>query len=115
MRFFTECSLPVTATLTPPLKLAGLWVNLCFGRSYALEKSVLTHPSKLKELAKLCAGSGEVMVILTLAHVILSPCQQGYHFFTCLSNYLRKSPKYYPEDKNFLLEFEPTVTHYEVW
>jgi heme-degrading monooxygenase HmoA len=22
--------------------------------------------------------------------------------------------KYYPEDKNFLLEFEPTVTHYEV-
>lgn len=22
--------------------------------------------------------------------------------------------KYYPEDKDFLLEFEPTVTHYEV-
>lgn len=22
--------------------------------------------------------------------------------------------KYYPEDKNFLLEFEPTVVHYEV-
>jgi heme-degrading monooxygenase HmoA len=22
--------------------------------------------------------------------------------------------KYYPEDKGFLLEFEPTVTHYEV-
>ncbi len=22
--------------------------------------------------------------------------------------------KYYPEDKNYLLEFEPTVTHYEV-
>ena len=22
--------------------------------------------------------------------------------------------KYYPEDKNFLLEFEPKVTHYEV-
>ena len=23
--------------------------------------------------------------------------------------------KYYPEDKDFLLEFEPTVTHYEVF
>jgi len=23
--------------------------------------------------------------------------------------------KYYPEDKNFLLEFEPTVAHYEVF
>ena len=23
--------------------------------------------------------------------------------------------KYYPEDKEFLLEFEPTVTHYEVF
>jgi heme-degrading monooxygenase HmoA len=22
--------------------------------------------------------------------------------------------KYYPEDKNFLLEFEPTVVHYEI-
>jgi hypothetical protein len=22
--------------------------------------------------------------------------------------------RYYPEDKEFLLEFEPTVTHYEV-
>jgi hypothetical protein len=22
--------------------------------------------------------------------------------------------KYYPEDKNFLLEFEPTLVHYEV-
>ena len=22
--------------------------------------------------------------------------------------------KYYPEDKDFLLEFEPTVTHYEI-
>ena len=25
-----------------------------------------------------------------------------------------EAAKYYPEDKNFLLEFEPTVTHYEV-
>ena len=23
--------------------------------------------------------------------------------------------KYYPEDRDFLLEFEPTVTHYEVY
>jgi len=23
-------------------------------------------------------------------------------------------PKYYPEDKDFLLEFEPRVVHYEV-
>jgi hypothetical protein len=23
--------------------------------------------------------------------------------------------KYYPEDKNFLLEFEPTVVHYETY
>ncbi|WP_435153979.1 hypothetical protein [Haladaptatus sp. DFWS20] len=26
-----------------------------------------------------------------------------------------ESAKYYPEDKDFLLEFEPTVTHYEVY
>lgn len=25
-----------------------------------------------------------------------------------------ETAKYYPEDKDFLLEFEPTVTHYEV-
>ncbi len=25
-----------------------------------------------------------------------------------------ESAKYYPEDKDFLLEFEPTVVHYEV-
>lgn len=25
-----------------------------------------------------------------------------------------ETAKYYPEDRNFLLEFEPTVTHYEV-
>lgn len=25
-----------------------------------------------------------------------------------------ETAKYYPEDKNFLLEFEPTVVHYEV-
>ena len=26
-----------------------------------------------------------------------------------------KSAKYYPQDKKYLLEFEPTVTHYEVF
>jgi hypothetical protein len=36
-----------------------------FGRSYAPEKSVLTHPFKLNALAILCAGSGEVMLFLT--------------------------------------------------
>jgi len=46
-------------------KKARLWVNLYFGRSYAPKKSALTHPFKLKELAKLCAGSGEVMIFLT--------------------------------------------------
>jgi len=25
-----------------------------------------------------------------------------------------EAAKYYPEDKDFLLEFEPTVVHYEV-
>jgi hypothetical protein len=25
-----------------------------------------------------------------------------------------ETAKYYPEDKDFLLEFEPTVVHYEV-
>jgi hypothetical protein len=38
---------------------------LGFGRSYAPEKSALTHPFKLNALAILCAGSGEVMVIPT--------------------------------------------------
>jgi hypothetical protein len=25
-----------------------------------------------------------------------------------------ETAKYYPEDRDFLLEFEPTVTHYEI-
>jgi hypothetical protein len=66
--------------LLPPKK-ARLWVNLYFGRSYAPEKSALTHPFKLKELAKLCAGSGEVMVFLTFVHEALE--RPGARILSC--------------------------------
>src|SRR5215470_2422196 len=46
---------PVFCTCRHP---AELRVNLGFGRFYAPEKSVVTHPFKLNTLATLCAGSG---------------------------------------------------------
>jgi hypothetical protein len=56
------------------VKKASLWVDLRFGRIYAPENADLTHPFKLKELANLCAGSGEFMVIPTFTPVIWHHC-----------------------------------------
>jgi len=62
---FNKDSGPIFADFCTQLLTASLWVNLAFGRSYAPEKTLLTHPFKLKVLAKLCAGTGEFMVFPT--------------------------------------------------
>jgi len=62
---FNKDSGPIFADFCTQLLPAGLWVNVAFGRSYAPKKTLLTHPFKLKVLAKLCAGTGEFMVFPT--------------------------------------------------
>jgi hypothetical protein len=62
-------------------KKAELCVNLGFGRRYAPEKSVVTHPFKLNALAILCAGSGEFMVILTMASLARQNYEPDQFFY----------------------------------
>jgi heme-degrading monooxygenase HmoA len=48
------------------------------------------------------------------AHFLLISLWESYDAIRAFAGPEMEKAVYYPEDKDFLLEFEPTVTHYEV-
>jgi len=49
-----------------------------------------------------------------ITHFITMTFWENLEVIKCFAGADVEAAKYYPEDKDFLLEFEPTVTHYEV-
>ncbi|MEP6574507.1 MAG: antibiotic biosynthesis monooxygenase [Gemmatimonadota bacterium] len=48
------------------------------------------------------------------AHFLLTTIWDSYEAIRAFAGQDYERARYYDEDKNFLLEFEPNVTHYEV-
>ena len=49
-----------------------------------------------------------------ITHFITLTCWKDFESIKAFAGEDVEAAKYYPEDRDFLLEFEPTVMHYEV-
>ncbi|MHC1782021.1 MAG: antibiotic biosynthesis monooxygenase [Anaerolineaceae bacterium] len=85
------------------------------------KRRTITAPSSLRTAIPdyhYVAGNLDVKVFERrdggVTHFIMLTYWENYDVIRSFAGKDINKAKYYPEDKDFLLEFEPTVEHYEV-